>query len=95
MLTQLSITNYLSLMSFATINWTKDDGTEYPDTNSDNKRAWLNDLATLVSSVNPTTHQITSVLSLLSAAVKEGTALPPYIQSKLRETSCSVSGYRR
>lgn len=81
MLNHLSITNYLSLISFATISWTK-NGSEYPNSEDISRHQWLNDLGTLINSVNPTSHQITSILSLLSGSVTQGAALPPYIQSK-------------
>ena len=72
--------NYLSLMSYATQSWSKDGGSRYPNTEMEKRRAWINDLAALVDTVSPTSHQITSTLSLLSASVKQGLALPPYIQ---------------
>jgi len=75
-----NIMNYLSLMSYATQSWSKDGGALYPNTTYTARRAWLNDLSKLVDSIAPTSHQITSVLSLLSASVKQGSALPPYIQ---------------
>jgi hypothetical protein len=82
-LKHLSITNYLSLISFATVSWAGSDGAEYPDTDRAARRQWLNDLSALINSVNPTSHQITSILSLLSGSVSQGAALPPYIQSEL------------
>jgi hypothetical protein len=69
-------------MSYATKSWSKDGGGQYPNTNPTSRRAWLNDLSALVDTVDPTSHQITSTLSLLSASVKQGSALPPYIQRK-------------
>ena len=71
---------YLSLASYATVSWTEDDGSQFPNTKSDARHAWLQDLATLIQHVEPTSHQITSTLSLLSASVRTGSALPPYIQ---------------
>jgi hypothetical protein len=72
-------------MSYATKSWSKDGGGQYPNTNPTSRRAWLNDLSALVDTVDPTSHQITSTLSLLSASVKQGSALPPYIQRKYPE----------
>jgi hypothetical protein len=79
-LTQLSIMNYLTLISYATRAWSNDSEILYPNTDPAVRRAWLNDLTALLDSINPTTHQITSTLSLLSASVREGFALPPYMQ---------------
>ncbi|CZR57246.1 uncharacterized protein PAC_07136 [Phialocephala subalpina] len=76
----MNIMNYLSLMSYATESWTKENGAVYTNTEPKHRREWLNDLMTLVDSIGPTSHSITSILSLLSASVKTGSALPPYIQ---------------
>lgn len=67
-------------MSYATQTWSADDGFFYPNTNPTQRREWLRKLAALVDSVNPTSHAITSVLTLLSASVTQGAALPPYMQ---------------
>ena len=72
--------NYLSLVSYTTQTWSKDSGILHPNTELAVRRKWLSDLTVLVDSINPTSHQITSTLSLLSASVKEGSALPPYLQ---------------
>lgn len=72
--------NYLSLMSYATQSWSIDHGSAYPNTRPETRRQWLSDLTRLIDEVSPTSHQITSTLSLLSASVKQGNALPPYIQ---------------
>jgi hypothetical protein len=74
-----NIMNYLSLMTYATQVWTEDEGALYPNTTLDGRRAWLHDLSVLVDSVGPTSHQITSILSLLSASVQQGIALPPHM----------------
>jgi len=41
---------------------------------------WSNDFRKLIASVNHTSHQITSVLSLLSSSLHNGQALPPYLE---------------
>lgn len=79
-LRSMNIMNYLSLMAYATQSWTIENGAKYPNTEPTRRREWLNDLMTLVDSIGPTSHSITSILSLLSASVKTGSALPPYIQ---------------
>jgi len=76
--------NYLSLMTYATQYLSQSEGEG--DANGDGegsvggKRQWLHDLGVLVDSVGSTSHQITSILSLLSASVQQGAALPPHIQ---------------
>ena len=72
--------HYLSLMSFSTQDWVEDGDALYPNTDTSTRTKWINDLATLTDKISPTSHQITSTLSLLSASVRTGSALPPYIQ---------------
>jgi hypothetical protein len=74
-----NILHYLSLMSYASESWSRDAGSSYPNTTYANRRVWLNDLSNLIDSVGATTHQITSILSLLSASIKQGTRLPPHL----------------
>jgi hypothetical protein len=71
--------NYLSLISYATQSWSRNEGSENPNTVPAARRAWLDDLSKLVDTIGPTSHSITSILSLLSASVSQGTALPPYL----------------
>ncbi|KAL3423247.1 hypothetical protein PVAG01_04994 [Phlyctema vagabunda] len=73
-----NIMNYLSLMSYATTAWAK--ANEAESETPESKSVWLRDLAALVDNIGPTSHEITSILSLLSASVKTGTALPPYLR---------------
>jgi hypothetical protein len=75
-----AIMNYLTLMSYATNSWSQNEGGAYPNTRTETRREWVDALSKLVDTVNPTSHAITSVLSLLSASVTQGSALPPYIQ---------------
>jgi hypothetical protein len=72
--------HYLSLMTYATQGWSSASPTHYPNSDPSTRRKWLTDLSLLVDSVGTTSHQVTSVLSLLSASVRQGSALPPYIQ---------------
>jgi hypothetical protein len=72
--------NYLTLMSYATNAWVNDDGALYLNTRSERRSEWLDALSALVDIVRPTSHGVTSILSLLSASVTQGSALPPFIQ---------------
>lgn len=71
-----SIMNYVSLMSYSTQTWQED----FPNAPSGQRRKWLNELSHLLDTINPTSHAVTSVLTLLSASVTQGSALPPYMQ---------------
>lgn len=70
-----SIMGYLALMSYTTKTWAKD-----VHTNPDTRGKWLRDLAAVMDEIEPTSHQVTSTLALLSAAITSGVALPPFIQ---------------
>jgi len=74
-----SIMAYLSLMSFATHHICRNDRSHYPNNRVETKSQWLRDLTRLIDSIEPNRHSITSTLSLLSASVTQGSALPPYI----------------
>lgn len=71
--------NYMSLLSYATQTWST---RSFPDSDMStlSHHAWAEDLAILLNEVGPTSHAFTSNLTLLSAAVTEGFALPPYMQ---------------
>lgn len=69
-----SILNYIGLISYAS-----KDISENP-TEDRNQNSWLKDLGKLLSSVNATSHEVTSTLALLSASVSSGSPLPPYLQ---------------
>lgn len=47
---------------------------------SEHNRAWVRDLGCLLSSINVTSQQTTSVLSLLASSIANGVPLPPYIK---------------
>jgi len=68
--------SYLSLMAYSSRIWNDDD----TDPENSARTQWAEALNKLLESVGPTSHNITSILSLLSASVTQGTALPPYLQ---------------
>ncbi|KAL4865495.1 hypothetical protein BDV12DRAFT_211063 [Aspergillus spectabilis] len=68
-----NIVNYLSLLGYAS------DSLKHLDDESDS--AWLNDLKRLIASARVTTHQVTSVLCLLSASLTNQQPLPPYLKT--------------
>ncbi|KAL4883227.1 hypothetical protein BJY04DRAFT_185077 [Aspergillus karnatakaensis] len=68
-----NIVNYLSLLGYAS------DSLKHLDDESDS--AWLSDLKRLIASARVTTHQVTSVLCLLSASLTNQQPLPPYLKT--------------
>ena len=64
------------LISYASNNFVHS-----PSPSPDTKASWIEDFARLVSSVNTTSQEITSILALLSAAVTNGNPLPPYLKA--------------
>ncbi|KAF2161411.1 hypothetical protein M409DRAFT_69769 [Zasmidium cellare ATCC 36951] len=76
LVTQLqSILNFMSLVSVASYSFTelREEGTQ------DSLR-WLHDFQRLVGEAHMTSEQVTTLLSLMSAAVSGGQALPPYLR---------------
>ncbi|KAK7530871.1 uncharacterized protein J3D65DRAFT_639850 [Phyllosticta citribraziliensis] len=67
-----NITRYIALLAFASQTFSN------PVTTSET--AWAHDFRRLLSNVNLTAHEITSLLALLSAAIKNGQPLPPYLK---------------
>lgn len=74
-----NIVNYMTLVSFAS----EAMSASYPNVPANARRDWLHDFGALINQVSPTAHQITSILSMLSASVSQGTALPPHIETML------------
>ncbi|GMF76818.1 unnamed protein product [Aspergillus oryzae] len=69
------IENYLSLLGYAS-----DTLLQIGDDEESNS-AWLHDFKRLVASAGVTTHEITSVLCLLSASITDRRPLPPYLKT--------------
>jgi hypothetical protein len=63
------IVNYITLIGYASATFNTAEANE-----------WSNDFRRLVSSVNATSQEITSLLSLLSASIMNGQPLPPYLK---------------
>jgi hypothetical protein len=53
-----------------------EEDSDYP-----NRQAWLTTLSQVISSVKPTSHAVTSILTLLAGSVSHGTPLPPYMEA--------------
>ncbi|PKX97326.1 uncharacterized protein P174DRAFT_418298 [Aspergillus novofumigatus IBT 16806] len=71
-----NIVNYLSLLGYASDTLLQ-IGDDPHASNSD----WLHDFKRLVSSARVTTHEVTSVLCLLSASITNRQPLPPYLKT--------------
>ena len=68
-----NILNNMALIAYATKSFTTSKGS--PD-----KGPWMDDFSHLIKSLNATSQEVTSMLSLLSASVTSGNPLPPYLQ---------------
>ena len=66
--------SYLSLLGYASETISQ-LGADEPES------AWIHDFRTLVAHARITTHQITSVLCLLSASITNRQPLPPYLKT--------------
>ena len=66
--------SYLSLLGYASETISK-LGVDEPES------AWIHDFKTLVANARVTTHQITTVLCLLSASITNRQPLPPYLKT--------------
>lgn len=74
-LTTTSIVSYLSLLGYASDTLLQLDGDDESDS------AWVHDFKRLVASARVTTHEITTVLCLLSASITNRQPLPPYLKT--------------
>jgi hypothetical protein len=71
-----SIVNYLSLLGYASDTLMHlGDGDDVTDT------AWMLDFRRLVGTAKVTTHEVTSLLCLLSASITNRQPLPPYLKA--------------
>jgi len=66
--------NYISLIGYASTTFAESE-------NSNGDSVWTSDFRRMMSSVKGTTHEITGLLSLLSASITNGTPLPPYLKT--------------
>lgn len=66
------ITSYISLIAYASLEFSSSEGDD---------DQWSADFRRIIASVNATSHEITSLLSLLSASITNGQPLPPYLKA--------------
>ncbi|PIB01099.1 hypothetical protein CB0940_00528 [Cercospora beticola] len=70
------VMQYITLISYASRTFS------HPEDNESSSRhtAWSQDFRKLLTSVNATSHKLTSLLSLLSSSITDARALPPYLE---------------
>jgi len=65
------IANYMALISYASLAYVEED--------PHGATKWNENFRRLMVSIRPTSHEITMILTLLSAALRSGQPLPPYV----------------
>jgi hypothetical protein len=68
-----SIINYISLIGYASAKFS--DGT------AEEESVWASDFRKMLTSVRATSHEITGLLTTLSASIANGQPLPPYLKT--------------
>jgi len=76
-LIRYSIANYTALIGLASRNFVHPSLEEAEADPS--SLQWFHDFQRIISSANITSHEITSLLSLLSSSILNGVPLPPYL----------------
>ncbi|EPS25675.1 hypothetical protein PDE_00609 [Penicillium oxalicum 114-2] len=72
-----NIVSYLSLLGYASDTLMRLDDDDDDETGS----VWMHDFRRLVGTANVTTHEVTSLLCLLSASITNRQPLPPYLKT--------------
>ncbi|KAF1989874.1 hypothetical protein K402DRAFT_325398 [Aulographum hederae CBS 113979] len=67
------IVNYMSLIGYASTAYQLSSDPSSPETD------WSTDFRKVLTSINLTSHEITSLLSLLSSSISHGHPVPPYL----------------
>lgn len=68
-----SIINHISLIGYASA--------KFSDETMEEESVWASDFRKMLTSVRATSHEITGLLSLLSASIANGQPLPPYLKT--------------
>ncbi|OCK80397.1 MFS transporter [Lepidopterella palustris CBS 459.81] len=71
-----NISNYTSLLSYASRTFTDPS---FNNQEGESENEWFEDFRRLMSSISVRSHEITSLLCLLSSSVANGQPLPPYL----------------
>lgn len=77
-----SIMNYINLAEYASKTFSSSPSlhTPYNDNDPSKQSEWYTDFTKLITQTHVTSHQITSILALLSASIMNAQPLPPYLQ---------------
>lgn len=68
--------NYTALISYASETFSHPD---FTGDNDPSQAQWFRDFRRIIASANITSHEITSLLAMLSSSITNGQPLPPYI----------------
>lgn len=81
MVTDLSsIMNYINLAEYASKTFSSSLSLHTPYNDTSKQSEWYTDFTRLITQTHITSHQITSILALLSASIMNAQPLPPYLQ---------------
>lgn len=72
--------NYINLAEYASKTFSSSLSLHPPYNGLSKQSEWYNDFTKLITTTHVTSHQITSVLALLSASMMNAQPLPPYLQ---------------
>ncbi|KAF2011468.1 hypothetical protein BU24DRAFT_398014 [Aaosphaeria arxii CBS 175.79] len=76
-----NIVNYTSLISYASTSFTNPCIIRPTEDDDPSRTQWFRDFRRIITSAKLTSHEITSMLSLLSSSITNGQPLPPYLQA--------------
>lgn len=82
-----SILRFTGITAYVTKTFKELPDNAHPDStdsNGDSKGSWMKDFKDLVASLELTSHNVTSLLAILSSAIGSGKPLPPYLKSPER-----------
>ncbi|KAF2995670.1 hypothetical protein E8E13_002306 [Curvularia kusanoi] len=72
-----NIVNYTALLGYSSQAFSS----PFPSPDDTNRQQWLADFRRVIGDANVTSHEITTLLSLLSSSIQNGQPLPPYLKA--------------
>ncbi|EEA25268.1 hypothetical protein TMatcc_006510 [Talaromyces marneffei ATCC 18224] len=75
-----NIMNYINLAEYASKTFSSALSPQTPYNNPSKQSEWYTDFTKLITKTHMASHQITSILALLSASIMNAQPLPPYLQ---------------
>ncbi|KIW15196.1 hypothetical protein PV08_05241 [Exophiala spinifera] len=82
-----NILRFTGMMAYVSKTFSQLPDGELPDSadvNGETKSSWLRDFKSLVTSLELASHNVTSILAILSSAIGSGKPLPPYLRAPER-----------